>query len=63
MTAQVRATKIDTGQKYVRSGKDTCAVYETKKGAVRAKFNAEGKCTIIWEDPKTDEKGTYSFIA
>ena len=45
------------------SSEDTCAVYETKKGAVRAKFNAEGKCTIIWEDPKTDEKGTYSFIA
>jgi hypothetical protein len=45
------------------SSEGTCAVYETKKGAVRAKFNAEGKCTIIWEDPKTDEKGTYSFIA
>jgi hypothetical protein len=45
------------------SSEDTCAVYETKKGAVKAKFNAEGKCTIIWEDPKTDEEGTYSFIA
>ena len=45
------------------SSEDTCAVYETKKGAVRAKFNAEGTCTIIWDDPKTDEEGTYSFIA
>ena len=45
------------------SSEDTCAVYETKKGAVKAKFNAEGKCTIIWKDPKTDEEGTYSFIA
>ena len=45
------------------SSEDTCAVYETKKGAVKAKFNAEGKCTIIWKDPKTNEEGTYSFIA
>ena len=45
------------------SGEGTRAVYETKKGAVKAKFNAEGKCTIICEDPKTDEEGTYSFIA
>ena len=45
------------------SSEDTCAVYETKKGAVKTKFNAEGKCTIIWKDPKTDEEGTYSFIA
>ena len=45
------------------SSEDTCAVYETKKGAVRAKFNAEGTCTIIWDDPKTDEEGTYSFVA
>ena len=45
------------------SSEDTCAIYETKKGAVRAKFNAEGTCTIIWDDPKTDEEGTHSFIA
>ena len=25
---------------------DVCAVYETKKGAVKAKFNGEGKCTV-----------------
>lgn len=43
------------------SSEGTCAVYETKKGAVKAKFNSEGKCKIIWEDPKTDEKGIYYF--
>ena len=36
---------------------DTCAVYETKKGKVRAKFNKTGECTVIWEDPKTGESG------
>ena len=29
---------------------DVCAVYETKKGAVKAKFNGEGRCTVIWMD-------------
>jgi hypothetical protein len=39
------------------SGEGTCAAYETKKGAVKAKFNAEGKCTIIWEDLKNHCNG------
>ncbi len=29
---------------------DVCAVYETKKGAVKAKFTDSGKCTVIWLD-------------
>ena len=47
------------------SGKsdDVCAVYETKKGAVKAKFNGEGKCTVIWMDKESEEKGKYTFIA
>ena len=36
---------------------DTCAVYETKKGKVRAKFNKSGECTVLWQDPKTGESG------
>ena len=36
---------------------DTCAVYETKKGKVRAKFNESGECTVLWQDPKTGETG------
>jgi len=42
---------------------DVCAVYETKKGAVKAKFNGEGKCTVIWLDKESGEEGKYSFIA
>jgi len=42
---------------------DVCAVYETKKGAVKAKFNGEGKCTVIWMDSESAEKGKFSFIA
>ena len=42
---------------------DVCAVYETKKGAVKAKFNGEGKCTVIWMDKESEEKGKYTFIA
>ena len=42
---------------------DVCAVYETKKGAVKAKFNGEGKCTVIWLDKESEESGKYSFIA
>ena len=42
---------------------DVCAVYETKKGAVKAKFNGEGKCTVIWLDKESDESGKYTFIA
>ena len=42
---------------------DVCAVYETKKGAVKAKFNGEGKCTVIWLDKESEEEGKYTFIA
>ena len=42
---------------------DVCAVYETKKGAVKAKFNGEGKCTVIWMDSESAEEGKYTFIA
>ena len=42
---------------------DVCAVYETKKGAVKAKFNGEGKCTVIWLDKESEESGKYTFIA
>ena len=42
---------------------DVCAVYETKKGAVKAKFNSEGKCTVIWLDKESGDSGKYSFIA
>jgi hypothetical protein len=42
---------------------DVCAVYETKKGAVKAKFTDSGKCTIIWMDKESEESGKYTFIA
>ena len=42
---------------------DVCAVYETKKGAVKAKFNGEGRCTVIWMDKESEEEGKYTFIA
>ncbi len=42
---------------------DVCAVYETKKGTVKAKFNGEGKCTVIWMDKESEEEGKYTFIA
>jgi len=42
---------------------DVCAVYETKKGAVKAKFNSEGKCTVIWMDKESEEEGKYTFVA
>ena len=42
---------------------DVCAVYETKKGAVKAKFTDSGKCTVIWLDKESGESGKYSFIA
>ena len=42
---------------------DVCAVYETKKGAVKAKFNGEGKCTVIWLDKESEDSGKYTFIA
>ena len=42
---------------------DVCAVYETKKGKVKAKFNGEGKCTVIWLDKESEESGKYTFIA
>ena len=42
---------------------DVCAVYETKKGKVKAKFNSEGKCTVTWLDPKSGDEGKYTFIA
>ena len=38
-------------------------MYETKKGAVKAKFNGEGKCTVIWLDEESEESGKYTFIA
>jgi hypothetical protein len=40
-----------------------CAVYETKKGAVKAKFTDSGKCTVIWMDKESEESGKYTFIA
>ena len=40
-----------------------CAVYETKKGAVKAKFTDSGKCTVIWLDKESEESGKYTFIA
>jgi len=40
-----------------------CAVYETKKGAVKAKFTDSGKCTVIWMDKESEEEGKYTFIA
>ncbi len=42
---------------------DVCAVYETKKGAIKAKFNEAGKCTVIWVDKESEEEGKFSFIA
>ena len=42
---------------------DVCAIYETKKGKVKAKFNSEGKCTVTWLDPKSGDEGKYTFIA
>ena len=45
------------------SSDDVCAVYETKRGAVRLKFTDSGKCKVIWEDPKTGDEGKYTFIA
>jgi hypothetical protein len=42
---------------------DVCAVYETKKGAVKAKFTDSGKCTVIWMDKESEEEGKYTFIA
>ena len=42
---------------------DVCAVYETKKGAVRAKFNGEGKFTVIWLDKESEDSRKYTFIA
>ena len=42
---------------------DVCAVYETKKGAVKAKFTDSGKCTVIWLDKESEESGKYTFIA
>jgi hypothetical protein len=42
---------------------DVCAVYETKKGKVKAKFNSEGKCTVTWLDPTSGDEGKYTFIA
>ena len=42
---------------------DVCAVYETQKGAVKAKFNGAGKCTVIWLDKESEESGKYTFIA
>ena len=42
---------------------DVCAVYETKRGKVKAKFTDSGKCTVIWADPKSAEEGKYTFIA
>ncbi|MCP4743181.1 MAG: hypothetical protein GY871_13305 [Actinomycetales bacterium] len=44
------------------SSDDVCAVYETKRGAVRLKFTDSGKCKVIWEDPKTGDEGEYTFI-
>ncbi len=43
--------------------KDVCAVYETKKGAIKAKFNEAGKCKVIWMDTESAEKGKFSFVA
>ena len=42
---------------------DVCAIYETKKGKVKAKFNSEGKCTVTWLDPASGDEGKYTFIA
>ena len=42
---------------------DVCAVYETKKGAVKAKFTDSGKCTVIWLDKESVDSGKYTFIA
>ena len=42
---------------------DVCAVFETKKGAVKAKFTDSGKCTVIWLDKESEESGKYTFIA
>ena len=42
---------------------DVCAVYETKKGAVKAKFTDSGKCTVIWLDKESGDSGKYTFIA
>ena len=42
---------------------DVCAVYETKKGAVKARFTDSGKCTVIWLDKESEESGKYTFIA
>ena len=42
---------------------DVCAVYETKKGAVKAKFTDSGKCTVIWLGKESEESGKYTFIA
>jgi len=41
---------------------DVCAVYKTKKGEVKAKFNDYGECTVRWLDRKSAEEGKYTFI-
>ena len=42
---------------------DVCAVYETKRGAIKAKFNEAGKCKVIWMDKESGDKGKFTFIA
>jgi hypothetical protein len=42
---------------------DVCAVYETKKGTVKAKFNEAGKCKVIWTDTESGDTGKFTFIA
>lgn len=44
-----------------QSSEDVCAVYETKRGAVKAKFNGDGECKVIWTDTQTGEEGKYTL--
>ena len=51
-----------------QGSEDVCAVYKTKRGAVRVKFIRDafaGKdkatCSVLWQDPKTGRGGKYTY--
>ena len=51
-----------------QGSEDVCAVYKTKRGAVRLKFIRDafaGKdkatCSVLWQDPKTGHAGKYTY--
>lgn len=46
---------------FASSTAQVCAVYETKKGSVKAKFTDSGECRIVWTDTEGDSSGVFSF--